>query len=420
MSIFLAAYLPMLGAVSAILLGVRSLIFLVLFVCAASSCLLAFLMWDSASIGFYEVFITSAMPSASMICTAIIVKYSHLKLTMIIKESKEREKTLDKYSQELLSQYQNSISIKENLEKRILKDDSFALKLQNAVSSLSSLKEGEIRGKLLEIAEEFLRAKSSAYYSYKGGRFYLSASRNCGDEAPLRIGKESGLYKAITSSSEVITVKDALKAEDKAIMACKIVGATDMTIGFIAIYDMDFLDVNYTNERLFSILCGWAGVSIEKAAVFEAKQKESRLFAQTGFFNFRYFVETLNREILLARRYKTYFAVITIVIKESQKMSPTSFNETIITVGYKIKHVFREVDSFFFNDIKGERFHIILPMTTEEGAKIALRKFLTDLDILALFPYEDGKEALMRESFVFAVTPETTNRESNIFVRDNS
>ena len=142
--------------------------------------------------------------------------------------------------------YKNSISIKENLEKRILKDDSFALKLQDAVSALSSLKEKEIRGKLLEIAEEFLRAKAVGYYSYQGGRFYLSASLNPPANIPTRIGKESPLYSAIMESDSVLTVKNRLKPEDSALMAGKIPGASNTVIGFIAIFEMDFLDINYT------------------------------------------------------------------------------------------------------------------------------------------------------------------------------
>lgn len=418
MSVLAASYLPFIAAVSAVFMGVRGLFLFMFSLCAFFSFFSAFSMWNNDSISFYDIFIASSAPSVSAASVAIVVKYLQIKLTSKIKLLQKKEETLEGYAKELEERYKQSVAVKENLEKRILKDDSFALKLQSAVSSLSSLKEKEIKSRLLEIAEEFLRAKSLAYYSYNGGRFYLSASRNC-DDAPICIGFENPLFEAVAHSSDVLSLKNSLKAEDKAVMACKIVGKAGETLGFIAIYDMDFLDVNYTNERLFAILCDWAGVSLEKANVFEAKQKESRLFAQTGFFNFKYFVETLNKEMLLARRYKTYFAVVTVILDGKERMSPDSFRESVITVGYKIKHVFREVDSFFFNDVKNDRFHIALPMTAEDGAAIALKKFLNDLELLGLKPYGDHQNLAIKTS-VFAFTPETTNRESNIFVRDNS
>lgn len=418
MSILLASYLPFLAVLAAMFLGIRVLFLFMFSVCFLTSFLSAFLMWGNASYSFYEIFVQSAAPSFSAACTAIAVKYLQIKLTTKYETAKAKEETLEHYSKELEARYEQSLSLKENLEKRILKDDSFALKLQSAVSSLSSLKEKEIKSKLLEIAEEFLRAKSVVYYSYKGDRFYLSASLNT-LKAPARIGKESPLYEAVITSSKTLSIKNELTQEGAPIMACKIMAADKQTIGFIAIYDMDFLDVNYASERLFAILCDWAGVSLGRAKVFEAKQKESRLFAKTGFFNFKYFVETLNKEILLARRYKIYFAVITVILKDKELMSADAFAQSVITLGYKIKHVFREVDSFFFNDIKNDRFHILLPMTYEDGANIALGKFLRDVELLGLKPYKDDTELLL-DSSVFAVTPQTTTYESNIFVRNNS
>ncbi len=420
MSFFFAGFLPLLGALLSIWLHTPSLIAAVVSISTIYTGGCAFFLWDNRAYDIYEIFFTSAFPSVCMACAAIGVKSWVIIRQNTLNDSKTRIQTLEKGSNELMELYKNSVSIKENLEKRILKDDSFALKLQDAVSALSSLKEKEIRGKLLEIAEEFLRAKAVGYYSYQGGRFYLSASLNPPANIPTRIGKESPLYFAIMESSSVLTVKDKLKPEDYAIMACKIPGASNTVIGFIAIFEMDFLDINYTNEQLFSILCGWAGVSIEKAKVFEAKQKESRLFENTGFFNFKYFLESLNREILLARRYKTYFAVLTVAVEDTTEMSPDSFNECVTTLGYKIKHVFREVDSFFFNDVKKERFHIILPMTLEDGATIALKKFLADLSVLDLRPYTNPSKSLIVGSSVFGVTPETTNHSTNLFIKENS
>lgn len=420
MSFFFAGFLPLLAAILSIWLATPSLIISVISISTIYTAGSVFFLSDNPTYDIYDMFFTTLFPSVSMICTAIAVKSWGIIQKNAIDESKNRVSTLEKGSNELMELYKNSVSIKENLEKRILKDDSFALKLQDAVSALSSLEEKEIRGKLLEIAGEFLKAKAAGYYSYQGGRFYLSAQINAPEGIQARIGKDSPLYEAITDSQTVLTVKNRLKPEDSALMIGKIPGASNTVIGFIAIFEMDFLDINYTNEQLFSILCGWAGVSIEKAKVFEAKQKESRLFEKTGFFNFKYFLESLNREILLARRYKTYFAVLTVAVRDTEEMTPDSFNECITTLGYKIKHVFREVDSFFFNDVKKERFHIILPMTLEDGAAIALKKFLADLSILDLRPYKEPSKQLATESSVFGVTPQTTNHTTNLFIKDNS
>ena len=170
MSFFFAGFLPLLGALLSIWLHTPSLIAAVVSISTIYTGGCAFFLWDNRAYDIYEIFFTSVFPSVSMACAAIGVKSWVIIKQNALSDSKTRIQTLEKGSNELMELYKNSISIKENLEKRILKDDSFALKLQDAVSALSSLKEKEIRGKLLEIAGEFLRAKAVGYYSYQGDR----------------------------------------------------------------------------------------------------------------------------------------------------------------------------------------------------------------------------------------------------------
>lgn len=60
-------------------------------------------------------------------------------------------------------------------------------------------------------------------------------------------------------------------------------------------------------------------------------------------------------------------------------------------------------------------------MTLEDGAAIALKKFLAgQLSILDLRPYKEPSKPLVTESSVFGVTTQTTNHAANLFIKDNS
>ncbi|MEY4504874.1 MAG: hypothetical protein RL154_1171 [Pseudomonadota bacterium] len=287
---------------------------------------------------------------------------------------KESFAELEKEGEELFKNYQNEKDIRINLEKRILKDDSFALKLQQHISSLSSLNPQEIKAKLLEIVCEFINAKGASYYSFKNETFYFEKSY--GEESFVlpNIDKNDAIYSIILASKDVISVKDELNGISKDIIISGILrDGKKKPLGLIAINKIDFLDLNYTTVQLFSMLCNWASIALEKAEAYELALQESIKFSDTHILNMDYFLEVFNREVKLARRYKSYFCVLAVVFND---ISLEDNSYLVNNINDNLKIALRDIDSIFIDHKSLNRFFVTLQMTDFSGANIVKDKII--------------------------------------------
>jgi len=373
----------------------------------------------SGDFSYFLLFETMFYPVVSVLCVLFVHK-RFLALRHENSHLKESFEELEKNSKELFKNYQNDHEIRVNLEKRILRDDSFALKLQQNISSLSSFSTAEIKGKLLEIVHEFINARSSSYYGYKGNRFYLE--RSYGEEVTcsLEIRQDNPIFYEAIRSSTPLSVKDGLSKNSEGIVMIGVLrDKNSKVLGAIAIHKIDFLDINYTTVQMFEMLCSWASMAIEKASVYESKLKDSITFADTNILNYDYFKEVLDREVKLSKRYDSFFSVVTMRIDGFENIEDSFVLELIELLYVKLGIVLRDVDSAYLNHITKDRFYILLPNTKKEGAEVVIKKIGDSLKKSSIKPYKDKRASLKSKFSIFFVDKYISNSDINNFLKDN-
>jgi len=373
----------------------------------------------SGDFSYYLLFETMFYPVVTVL-TVLFVYKRFLALRHENTHLKESFEELERNSKELFKNYQNDHEIRVNLEKRILRDDSFALKLQQNIAALSSLSSAEIKGRLLEIVHEFINARSSSYYGYKGNRFYLERSYGEEISCSLEIRQENPLFYEAIRSHTPLSIKDGLSKNSEGIVMIGVLrDKNSKVLGAIAIHKIDFLDINYTTVQMFEMLCSWASMAIEKATVYESKLKDSITFADTNILNLDYFKEVLNREVKLSKRYDSFFSVLTMKIESFEDIEESSVLELIELLYMKLGVVLRDVDSMYLNHLFKDRFYIILPSTKTDGAEVVIKKIENSLKKSSIKPYKNKKDILKTKYSIFFVDKHISNSDLNNFLKDN-
>ncbi len=365
----------------------------------------------------YELLFFESIDILAMLVVALFVHLYVAKLKNRLSLTEENNKKMERSSDKLLLKLENSEKNRKLLEKKILKDESFALKIQDSISALSSLESHKIEERLLGLTVDFIRAKSCSFYIFKGESFYLVSSKNLSKPAPHRIDSKNEIYKRAllddcVTAAEVpnsdILVFNMLKEKSGAI------------IGAIAIHDIEFLDLNSSNLSLFSMLCHWASVSLERAIIYESQLKESHKYKGSSLFNFKYFGEILIKQMGLAERYNTHFSVLTIKIKGIQDIQPNELKLVVEILGIKLKRLIRDVDSLYFNEQTKDRFHALLPMTNLAGVESLSKKVMDSIDKLTLTPYKNSNDKIAVESTLLFMGSKANLMNINEFLKANS
>lgn len=359
----------------------KKLAFFIFFVIIVSQLIYGAFSFSGENFNYLELINAIFYPVISTLVVVIIYK----KIFSLNSENqflKEQFSELEQKSEDIFKDYQNEKNIRINLEKRILKDDSFALKLQQHISSLSSLNPKEIKSKLLEIVCEFINAKDVAYYEFKDSTF--AYEQGIGDEAHIKIvDSKSLLYNKLINAQELLNVKDDEELSQYGFLLVGVLrDGKSKPIGFISINKIDFLDINHTTISLFNMLCSWASIAMEKASAYELALQESIKCADTHIFNMDYFIEVFNREYKLAKRYKSYFSVLILAFKDEGLNA-----ELMSIVNLNLQHVLRDIDSVFIDHKHKNKLFVVLQMTDLTGANVVKEKIsnsLQNIDINCL------------------------------------
>lgn len=365
---------------------------------------------------FYERFLQEYLPPFLIVATYLVIGRE---MDRRATETAEFALQLDeskKSSKDILDKFQHINEIKENLEKRIFKDEDFVLKLQEAVSDMASMDYEEIKTKILEMGVEFCRAISISLYTFKSSRFELQSSFNSPDNLPKEYLEDSLFYQRLMAHKGILTARELRGAgHPEVIMACKLTTRRGDCIGAVIINDMDFLDLNTTNMRLFRMLCNWTSLEIEKALRYQNQQ-----FDIIKLRNFGYFLQMVYNELLHVRNKSTTALILTLTIPDSELLHPEKKEELIGSLSGLIFEHFPEQKAMFFNELKGERFHVVLTDTDFEDANQTVQKFSTHLENLNFKPYTDHRKSLILRSDLLYLDRDTTEETIESFVEEQS
>ena len=163
--------------------------------------------------------------------------------------------------------------------------------------------------------------------------------------------------------------------------------------------------------ELCKLLCGQLAIALKNANLY----KQGITDALTGMYTNHYFRMRLAQEISRLRRINSQLAIIIIGIDNFNKLieeiGATNLKDIVIKkFGSTIKRVIR------FNDLacrfEGDKFAIILPDTTNDGALIAAEKLYNNLKTISI--KDDSKE--YHTSVSIAVLQYNVKMDSNEFI----
>jgi len=139
--------------------------------------------------------------------------------------------------------------------------------------------------------------------------------------------------------------------------------------------------------RLLNILCSHTGVALRNTNVMDELKRLAVTDGLTGLYNYRYFRERLDEEILRARRYERDLSLILMDLDNFKSVNDLfghlKGDEVLVATGQLIKKNIRRVDKPSImkgkeDDITvrygGEEFMIILPETPLHGAVVVAHR----------------------------------------------
>ncbi len=361
----------------------------------------------------YMLIIKSFLPPVVIFLSSYFISFITTKKNMEMENLRYEVKELQNNFAELSKKFNQVQKVKDNLEKKILRDEDFSVKLHDAISSLSKLNAEGIKKELLNITKEFINAKSIAFYEFSSNRFIIKFRISEHREIKEYFDKKNGIYQKLIETDSVLTVKDMLLTDENNVLMAGVLRKKNGNIlGAIIIYDMDFVDLNFLNIKLFQMICNWGAIEIEKAIQFALYQSEFVKFSGTEIFNFMYFSQIINSEYFKIKRYKIFISVINMIIKDAEQINKEQFSDWIQTIGLVLKKRLRASDNIFFNDVKRDRFILVLPHTDLKGAEIVKENINKLLEKEKIYPYYDREKPLM---FDFQLYYFDENTDEEIF-----
>ncbi|MGA1843724.1 MAG: diguanylate cyclase [bacterium] len=188
-------------------------------------------------------------------------------------------------------------------------------------------------------------------------------------------------------------------------------------------------DLGEDDIRLLNILCSHTGVALHNTRVMDEMKRLAVTDGLTGLYNYRYFRERLDEEILRARRYERDLSLILMDLDNFKSVNDLfghlKGDEVLVMASQLIRKNIRRVDKPSImkgedDDITvrygGEEFMIILPETPLDGAMVVAQR-LKDLlkeRINRILPVgEQGRECpIITGSFgVVTLKPDETADE---------
>ncbi|GEM_PF-7091368 len=329
----------------------------------------------------------------------------------------ELNKKLDSDYHLLLKKFKEVDNIRVTLEKKIVRDDDFSIKLHDAISNLSALNYKEIKYEILNIIRDFVNARKVAFYDFTNKNFILHSVIPDDQDITNIFNESHELYHTIISSDGVLTIKDKLADNKSGIILLSLLKDKKGDIlGAILVFDIDFTDINSANISLFNIICRWASIELVKARRLALYEFEYTKFEDTDIPNFIYFSKIVNVEFYKVKRYDYFFTAIVIKIQDIDQIIKDEFLHSINTISKMIKERLRDSDLIFFNDVKGDSFILLLTETDIKGANIVKNIIHKNIDEKQIFPYYNKSIPIKIESRIYFFDKETEKEKFDDFM----
>lgn len=252
------------------------------------------------------------------------------------------------------------------------KIDSITLINHVTTYLVSSLDLNEVTKKIVEILTEYFNYEYIGIllrYEDKLKVVYSVGFKT--KDFEIGIDSEKGIVAHTFRNKKTIILNDVSKdprfikdSDSKSEMAVPIIFENEV-IGIINIESPLLNRFTEDDKILIETLSNTIGIAIMNAKLFEETKKLSIIDSLTGLGNYRYLVDSLNKEIEKAKRYELPISLIFLDLDNFKRINDTKGHEVgniiLIKVSQIIKENIRTSDSAF--RYGGDEFVILLPFT---------------------------------------------------------
>ena len=313
-----------------------------------------------------------------------------------ITDRKKAEESLLKYKNELESRVadrtselnQLTIDLKNKLD-HIKLLHSFGLKIVS-ISDTEKLVSFVVRQTI-----NLLGYHNVTVFLVQGDHLVLKASSFCSKKLnELQIPVHQAIVGKCIKNREIINITNISQCDFppitviegvQSMMAAPIFFEMQL-LGLITIESTEPNFFKEEDEMLLRILSCQLGVALRNADILKEIRKVAITDSLTDLYNYRYFCDSLNEEILRARRYNRDLSLILLDLDNFKKVNDIfghlKGNEVLTTVSELMKKNIRQMDTpAIMKDEEskiarygGDEFMIILPETPLKGAIVVAKR----------------------------------------------
>lgn len=291
---------------------------------------------------------------------------------------------------------------KRELEKRIAFQSSTMLNLIERFNTMETLQPQALYRKCLELLHDQLNVTCSSIYLMQDSRLQLFTRLSDEEESMLPDSLElrGGLIGEVVANKKTVTIsqlefgnKTARFENVGLIMSAPIMLRDESLIGVVNVERMPFFDFTANAVRIFSMICHWISIVVDKSQQFERMKDRNIEDEITGAYNYPYFQKRLGYEISRARRFGTPLSLVLLRIGKFDEMTQSERKKVLVVLKWLFTHQLRDIDIISKYKTK-DTFAIILPHQTSLETDAIISRLIEEIDAYQMKPFENSEEML--------------------------
>jgi GGDEF domain-containing protein len=333
----------------------------------------------------HQLFLPLAFIFVGMLLGEIRQKY--------IDAERNMKKTIQAREQEILltkQNYESTEKAKRLLEVRIMNQASTVKTLYEVAKKFESLETDNIYKGCLEMLENHFQVQKSSIYLLRGDFLILKMARGWqeGQEAEGKINQTDSLMQIAIHEKRVVTVKEILQRPDASrfsqsfgelLAMFPILNSRSEVVGIVNIEKMDFLSFHKANIDLIELVVDWMSQALKKSEVYGEFEKASVWDRDHNVFNYNFFVQSVERELNRAKRFKTSFSVALFKLEQFGFLSPNTQRLVSSALAATAKQCLQDTDLFFKYRFDGT-FAALCPFITASELQDTAAKIKAQLE----------------------------------------
>ena len=341
----------------------------------------------SFGVGFsWTVYVPVAAPALIIALVAGEIREHSKKL---ISRLQDLRRKLEDENKRIKEQLLAVTQVKEELEQRILGQETTVHSLYKATKELETLEENQVYQGILKVTARFTGARKASLYvvDYSVDSAQRVAALGWEpDPRPPRFPLDHPIISRLLEQPEVLTIKDIRstpeleaawqQGEPRALVYVPIV-AQGVVIALLTVEEIPFIKLNAPTIRILGMIADLAAPAITNVVKFAELQAKDQIDKLTDLRNAHYFRQAVDKELRRTIRHNLHLSILAFEISNLNQIENRFSAETrdlvVKVVGKLIQRNLREIDLVCAGPRRGS-YYVMLPLTSlNDALKVAER-----------------------------------------------